>query len=417
MRPAWIWRTVTENAERRPSKPESDRSSAGPRLHDSAARVDERDVIFSRMARVPGNTAYDDYYSRRPDLKKVDDRLRSMPVLCRPGGRYFDAAICAETERWFGEIGRVAVYRAPVEEAASKIRAAADATAAIKQLALELGAVAVGCADVEQSHLYTCKGRFDRDYGDTVTIDHPAALVFLVEMEFETMQRAPAAEVLCESARQYYRAALVSKTIEAVLVRCGYEAKAQYDAHYDLLLPPMAVRAGLGELGRNNILVADRYGSRVRIGAVTTDFPLVKDEPVLLGVDRFCQSCLKCADNCPARAISSGPKEEVRGVMKWPTRAEQCYAYWRRAGTDCGICMAVCPFSHRNTGFHNSVRRLLQLAPALSPVALFLDDLVYGRRWASARAYRGGAVEILTPGGGSNPEWPDESEASKDGTG
>ena len=43
----------------------------------------------------------------------------------------------------------------------------------------------------------------------------------------------------------------------------GHDAKPHYDAHYDVILPPLAVHAGLGELGRNNILVADRFGSRV----------------------------------------------------------------------------------------------------------------------------------------------------------
>jgi len=187
--------------------------------------------------------------------------------------------------------------------------------------------------------------------------------------------------VIRESARQYYRAAVIGKTLAAVLRELGYAAKPHFDAHYDVILPPLAVHAGLGELGRNNMLIADRHGSRVRIGAVTTDVPLTYDAPVSLGVREFCEACRKCAQSCPPRALSDGERVAVRGVWKWPTRVEQCYGYWRHLGTDCGICMAGCPFSHRNNAFHGTVRWLIKHMPWLAPLAVRADDLVYGRHW------------------------------------
>jgi reductive dehalogenase len=205
--------------------------------------------------------------------------------------------------------------------------------------------------------------------------------VFLVEMDFDQMQRAPRAEAIGESARQYYRAAVVARNIEAALVASGYSAGAHYDAHYEVILPPLAVAAGLGELGRHNLLIADHHGTRVRIGAVTTDAPLRHGAPTSRGVRRFCEACLKCADNCPARALSGGRPADVRGITKWPTHSERCYGYWRSVGTDCGICMAVCPFSHRSTWVHNFVRGLVRRAPWLAAVLVRADDLVYGREW------------------------------------
>ncbi|MEJ2216681.1 MAG: reductive dehalogenase domain-containing protein [Gemmatimonadota bacterium] len=350
-------------------------------------RVDERDTMFARMARSPRTSAYDDFYERRPELREADDRLRSLPVLCQPGGRHYDPAISPQADAYFDAIGdirpepgRVLRAVAAIEEARENTDAW-DGTAALKGLAHSLGAVAAGCAAVDPAFVYTHKGRLDEDYGRPVTLDHPSALVFLVEMAYDAMRRAPEAPVIRESARQYYRAAVIGKTIAAVLHQLGYAAKPHYDAHYDVILPPLAVRAGLGELGRNNLLVADRYGSRVRIGAVTTDFPLTRDAPVSLGVREFCRVCRKCADNCPPRALSDGEPVQVRGVCKWPTRVEQCYGYWRHMGTDCGICMAGCPFSHRDTWFHGAVRRTLRRMPWLARLAVLGDDLVYGRHW------------------------------------
>ncbi|MBD3166751.1 4Fe-4S dicluster domain-containing protein [bacterium] len=348
-------------------------------------RYDERDTMFARAARKPGTPEYEEYYARRPAWKTRDDRIRRMTPLCRPGARHYHPTLSRAAEEWFERIGSIEVDANCVSSAVESIRTADDPIDALTHVTRQLGAVDVGFTVVHEAFVYTHKGRLDKDYGRRIDDSLPRAVVFLVEMDHDRMQRAPEADTIRESARQYYRAARIAFYLEAILRTLGYRAKAHYDAHYDVILPPLAVGAGLGELGRNNILVADRYGSRVRIGAVTTDLPLPQSEPVDLGVQHFCAICGKCATNCPSRALSLGEKENVRGVKKWPTNVERCYRYWRSVGTDCGICMAVCPFSHKNNMFHNAVRRLIRLNPWMRHVALKGDDLVYGKTWKHSR--------------------------------
>ncbi len=347
-------------------------------------RVDERDTLFARMERTPGSPAYEDYYARHPERRALDDRIRAMPPLLDERGEHYDPAVAAETARYFDEIGTIAVDVEVVRRGVAVWKDASDVTTAIRAFTRTLGAVAVGFARLDEAFVYTHKGRFDDDYGEKIHLDDTHAVVFLVEMDHERMQSAPRAPTLLESARQYYRAARIAKTIAAALEAGGATAKAHYDAHYDVLLVPLAVAAGLGELGRNNILVSARHGARVRIGAVTTTLELRPDAPISLGVDAFCRVCGKCADNCPSRALTTGPKVTIRGVEKWPTDAERCHAWWRHLGTDCGICMAVCPFSHRDNAFHALVRGVVRRLPFLNRVALFFDDLLYGRSWKSA---------------------------------
>jgi reductive dehalogenase len=148
-------------------------------------------------------------------------------------------------------------------------------------------------------------------------------------------------------------------------------------------LPPLAIQAGLGELGRNNILIADKYGSRVRIGAITTDMPIENHSPISLGVNQFCTICKKCSDNCPSKALESGRKLDVNGVLKWPTNVENCYTLWRKYGTDCGICMVVCPFSHKNNLLHNCIRLIVKYFPILNRFLIYMDNLIYGKKWKS----------------------------------
>jgi reductive dehalogenase len=344
-------------------------------------RHDERDTMFARMAREPGSPQYENYYARCPELQEGDDRLRSMVPLLAPGSRFHDGDLARETEEYFAAIETFEVEEALVGSWKQRLEASEDQKSVIASLLRSLGAVAVGCTAIEPEYVYTHKGRLQDDYGQQVLLDHQTAIVFLVEMDFDDMRRAPRMEVIRESARQYYIAARASMVLAAVLRASGFDAKSHHDAHYDLILPPLAVKAGLGEVGRNNILIAERFGSRVRIGAVTCDLELEHDQPVSLGADAFCEICKKCADNCPSRSLSTTSKEDVAGVMKWPTRVETCYAYWRSVGTDCGICMVCCPFSHRNNWFHNLVRWMIRRWPAVHRPALWFDDLIYGREW------------------------------------
>ncbi|MBN1773182.1 MAG: hypothetical protein JXB32_18090, partial [Deltaproteobacteria bacterium] len=226
-------------------------------------RVDERDTLFARMARRPGTPAYDDTYARRPELRAGDDRLRALPPLGAPGGRYYDAERSAEADRLFASIPGLRPDPDEVQRLGRALRAARDPETVLRRAALDLGAVAAGCAPVDPAFVYSHRGRHDEDYGRPLEPDLPHALVFLVEMDFEAMRQAPSAPTIVESARQYVRAARISTTLAAALEAAGHAARSQRDAHYEVLLPPLAVRAGLGELGRNNILVADRFGSRV----------------------------------------------------------------------------------------------------------------------------------------------------------
>jgi epoxyqueuosine reductase QueG len=61
----------------------------------------------------------------------------------------------------------------------------------------------------------------------------------------------------------------------------------------------IALRAGIGWIGRNNLLVHPEYGSKIRIASVLTDMPLKTDE-----VNKGnCKACKKCIDACPVAAI------------------------------------------------------------------------------------------------------------------
>ena len=140
----------------------------------------------------------------------------------------------------------------------------------------------------------------------------------------------------------------------------------------------MAVDAGIGELGRFGYVITDKMGPRARIFACTTDMPLVPDKPIGLGVEEFCEGCLKCAQACPSKSIPMGDMSVHNGIKRWKLDDESCFDFWGKIGTGCSVCMAICPYSRPNKGIHRLVRYLPPLARKLFP---HVDNIIYGTKW------------------------------------
>ena len=251
----------------------------------------------------------------------------------------------------------------------------------IKKRAVEMGADGVGIANLNPMFVYSHVGRGPEEWGQPIENGHRYAVVFLLEMDYGSVECAPDLPIVEETARRYLKAAQISIELAGYIRSLGYPARAHIaGSNYQIMLPPVACDAGLGELGRIGYLVSPRFGARIRLGAVTTDLPMVPDQPVSFGLQDFCDKCLKCATSCPSGAIPRGLPTVVRGVKKWPLNVEQCLRYWRLIGTDCGLCMKVCPYSHPPTLVHNIVRAGVRRSAFARTISIWGDDLFYGRK-------------------------------------
>lgn len=94
--------------------------------------------------------------------------------------------------------------------------------------------------------------------------------------------------------------------------------------------------AGLGWLGRNNLLVNPELGARFRLVTVLTDMPLEPDTPL----DRDCGACRACAKACPAGAI-----KDTREAFDHQACYETLKEFRKKGYTTqfiCGICVRDC---------------------------------------------------------------------------
>jgi len=108
-----------------------------------------------------------------------------------------------------------------------------------------------------------------------------------------------------------------------------------------LSLKHMAVQAGLGEFGRNGLLITPEFGPRVRLTAVVTDAEIEPDNS--LSKD-FCSSCKDlCVLSCPSKALE--PKD---GSSFYKINKFACSQYLNTKPT-CGVCLKVCPIGTQRT--------------------------------------------------------------------
>jgi reductive dehalogenase len=348
----------------------------------SSERVDERDTMFAREEYAEGTPEYIQYYSSHPELKNVDDRIRNLPELLEPGGKFYEHELAGRIDSVFDEIRRmVGDVDGEVSESKHKI-SPESISLDMKKRTLELGADEVGIARLNQAYVYSHTGRGPDKWGAPITVNHDYAIAFTLEMDYRRVEQAPRLPITEETAVRYREAARISILLAKYIMGLGFSARAHISgSNYQVILPPIAYDAGLGELGRNGYLISKKFGARIRLGVVTTNLPLVPDKPVSFGVRQFCDKCFKCAVNCPSSSIPYGKASIVRGVEKWPLEIESCLRFWRVIGTDCGLCMKVCPFSHPRSIIHDLIRMGIARSSFARTISVWGDDLFYGRKF------------------------------------
>lgn len=343
-------------------------------------KLDERDTMFSRNSLVPGTRQFEAYYKLNPQFRAKDDLFRKNPGLLSNEAHYFHPLMFMAA-RALDKSTQLLVQGLTGDVSSQETELSPEQiTLFLKKWGKQLGAHTIGIAEVKDYHLYSYKGR-GKAYGEKILNRHRYAIVITIEMDYHMMLHAPAGPTFMESNRQYFNVGAIAVHLASFIRELGYDAKAHIDANYDFICPTIARDAGLGEIGRMGLLMTPGLGPRVRISVVSTDIPLISDqyraEPSMID---FCLHCKKCAVVCPAHAISFDEPKEIDGAFRWKIQSEACFTYWQQAGTDCGKCVIVCPYSHPSGILHNLIRAGIRNSHLFRIVAIHLDDLFYGKR-------------------------------------
>jgi epoxyqueuosine reductase len=98
----------------------------------------------------------------------------------------------------------------------------------------------------------------------------------------------------------------------------------------------VARHAGLGWIGRNNLLVNPVHGARVRYSTVLTDLVLPYDSPS----EGDCGDCRRCVEACPGGAIGESPEDF--DLSKCIETINEITKRKNIGSKICGICVKAC---------------------------------------------------------------------------
>lgn len=195
-------------------------------------------------------------------------------------------------------------------------------------------------ADISYSNFsdkYKCALVFAVPYGKQLTLDTYNEELFEQGI-LEARERLD--EVLVELEKLFQKES-ISYYIPPVAQTDEKELKAPFSFKYS------AVNAGLGWIGKNDVLITKEYGPRIRLSAILIDYNVSCGTPI---TESLCpDACNRCVDICPYHALSgkqwniSMERSELIDFHKCNKKRSLLIEKLGRKNS-CGLCMVICPY-------------------------------------------------------------------------
>ena len=334
---------------------------------------------FERLSRVDAPTTYLDEPNIPRLPKRADLFARAQfgdlgPQVQKQAtaGRYVLKAAPSAAQRRL--LGALTLFQDGDPSPDAAPAAPDDHAAALKATAYWLGCDAVGISRCPDWAWYSHDAR-----GDPIVPPHDQAISIVIDQGYDTMEGASGDDWIsvAQSMRAYLRFSLLGGILAAQIRRLGHAAKAHTVTDGEVLQPPLLLLAGLGEVSRIGEVILNPFlGPRLKSGVVTTTLPLAHDRPIDFGLQRFCDSCNKCARECPSGAITAGPKTMFNGYEIWKSDSQKCATYriTTEGGAMCGRCMKTCPWNLEGLFAEAPFRWAAMHLPGAAPLLARLDD-------------------------------------------
>ena len=277
-------------------------ADAGIEVTEAFERFDQRNDVFSRAM-------YDEtVQSEKTDAFFASYRMEATP---RRGDGFSQRDFALRNASWLisdivsdrsAADGRREGFQAqiaagtPVAPDKMDVDDPAAMSAELKRVAKFFGADLCGITEFDVRWIYA--SRVDTRDMSAAQNELPDGMTSVIvmghQMEEDLVATYPSALAGAATGREYSHEAAIVMQVAAYIRNLGYEAVASMNDTG--LVIPYAVKAGLGEYARNQLVITPEFGPRLRFSKIFTNVPLVHDAAKPLGVRAFCDLCTACAD-------------------------------------------------------------------------------------------------------------------------
>lgn len=178
--------------------------------------------------------------------------------------------------------------------------------------------------------------------------------------------------------------------MQRVINRCGMELQwKNFTDSAPLLERSLAMRAGVGWIGKSSMLIHPKFGSAFLLAECFLDQAIEADAPFTRDL---CGSCDRCVKSCPTHCID--PKSRT-------IHAEKCVSYLtiehkgdfsetmqeaaKHSIFGCDRCLAVCPWNQRR----GNVGTFLDKQPFIPNLSdLNISDEIFKERFKGSAFFR-----------------------------
>ncbi|MDR2449327.1 MAG: tRNA epoxyqueuosine(34) reductase QueG, partial [Prevotellaceae bacterium] len=153
-----------------------------------------------------------------------------------------------------------------------------------------------------------------------------------------------------------------------------------------------AARAGLGWVGKNNLLVSPVFGSFVFLAALVTEAELLYDEPL----ESRCGNCERCVAACPTGALEAPRRFDAQKCISYQNKhkdetADAIHGYL----FGCDLCQLSCPWNKAAPAHaHSDLTPLPEIMSYTAADWLALDETQFNRIFAHSPLRRSGLKKI-----------------------
>jgi epoxyqueuosine reductase QueG len=200
-----------------------------------------------------------------------------------------------------------------------------------------LGIDLIGFAPIDENLI------FENDYIGGIELLYDNGIILGMEMEYDAINTAPNPPAGLESLRIYAELGIATNNLADFIRSKGYRVIACHPLGGPILYPAMAVKAKLGEIGKQGLLITKKFGPRQRLSMISINAePLPENPNNEAKISKYCEKCKRCVHFCPVKAIFEEPVVKQNGII---TRIdnEKCFEYFYET-TGCSVCIEKCPF-------------------------------------------------------------------------